>query len=740
MKKTTVFLLICIFTLSLFANEFQSTVQTSKEFVYKEKLDISFAVGHREQDPPPNYSFILNGNSDPTTYLFDSFYDYMPYSYNGHNVRLQPELSMPYGYDAGGLYISYHCSETASTGTDRRAFNSYINPDGSLFGSSATNHYDVEREGFTSIDIDPVTGNPFICWHSVIEDDNSYDCSITYDNFHLTGSTGYWKEPWILFDNPEVSEPYTEHSDDEFIWPVLMVGDSPDDGYRRIHTYGNNYTSNDAGSGHYNSLYGYADFNDNDLLMESELEWTYTSFPLMDDQHYNDKNRVNKDMIVKDNQVAFFGNYGDTLFVLLSEDSGETFTWFKEEWKIPVENPLWQDGETYEFLDDDGETPSELFFVLSNDGSHYNACFTENSSKIVWMSGVNINSAENIEGDLYMAAYFYPKIFSFDIETGEFDFYDMDIQGVDPADDQPAIPWDLDEDGNVDEYYTDDGSVYIPLSMASWFYNSDQGYQDSFFHESNFKMVANNNWIVAGWHDSKKLRWAYWGEEGYDGWLYQPEMVFSISDDFGETWSEPLFINANSNDDVEDPENYYDNNYASELEGMLPVNVTFGETLEILSNDAGSYHAKLHIAFFDDNDYGSAVGQTTGGGELNGGKLRYAALDLEFQNPWIPETDDVDDNTVFPSIINLSQNYPNPFNPETTISYNVKIDTDVKLEVFNLKGQLVTTLLDEFVTSGNHTVIWEGKDLEGKTTASGMYFYKLSSGDYSSTKKMILMK
>ena len=132
-------------------------------------------------------------------------------------------------------------------------------------------------------------------------------------------------------------------------------------------------------------------------------------------------------------------------------------------------------------------------------------------------------------------------------------------------------------------------------------------------------MVANGNWVVAGWHDATKLRWAYWGETGYDGWLKEPEMVFSISDDYGMTWSDPLYINANANDNVEDPENHYDNNYAPELEDMLPVNMTFGETLEVISNEAGNYHAKLHIAFFDDNDYGSAAGQTTGGGELNGG-------------------------------------------------------------------------------------------------------------------------
>ena len=93
--------------------------------------------------------------------------------------------------------------------------------------------------------------------------------------------------------------------------------------------------------------------------------------------------------------------------------------------------------------------------------------FSENGNKILWMTGVNINTLENREQRLYIPKYFYPKIFSFDITTETFDFYDMDIQGVDPADEQPAIPWDLDEDGSPDQF-NNDGSIYIPLSMCSF--------------------------------------------------------------------------------------------------------------------------------------------------------------------------------------------------------------------------------------------------------------------------------
>lgn len=88
----------------------------------------------------------------------------------------------------------------------------------------------------------------------------------------------------------------------------------------------------------------------------------------------------------------------------------------------------------------------------------------------------------------------------------------------------------------------------------------------------------------------------------------------------------------------------------------------------------------------------------------------------------------------------LQTNYPNPFNPVTTIAYSIKDNAPVQLEVYNLKGQLVKTLVDQIQTSGQHSVIWNGTDNSGKTVGSGVYYYRLRSGRFSSTRKMVLMK
>lgn len=88
----------------------------------------------------------------------------------------------------------------------------------------------------------------------------------------------------------------------------------------------------------------------------------------------------------------------------------------------------------------------------------------------------------------------------------------------------------------------------------------------------------------------------------------------------------------------------------------------------------------------------------------------------------------------------LSPNYPNPFNPETTISYEVASDGIVKLDIFNLKGQLVKTLVNENKVSGPHKVVWNGTDKYGRKVASGIYQYRLTTKDGRITKKMMLMK
>jgi hypothetical protein len=88
----------------------------------------------------------------------------------------------------------------------------------------------------------------------------------------------------------------------------------------------------------------------------------------------------------------------------------------------------------------------------------------------------------------------------------------------------------------------------------------------------------------------------------------------------------------------------------------------------------------------------------------------------------------------------LHQNYPNPFNPETTINFDLKENANVTLDIYNIKGQRVATLANGQFKAGVHSVMWKGTDDNGSILSSGIYFYKLSCGSYTKTRKMILMK
>jgi len=101
---------------------------------------------------------------------------------------------------------------------------------------------------------------------------------------------------------------------------------------------------------------------------------------------------------------------------------------------------------------------------------------------------------------------------------------------------------------------------------------------------------------------------------------------------------------------------------------------------------------------------------------------------------------DVNDPELPVVVTALNNNYPNPFNPETTISYSVKERGPVTIEIYNVKGQLVKTVVKGIQEPGNHTIVWNGTDDNGRSVSSGVYYYKMQAGKYSSTKKMIMMK
>ena len=102
------------------------------------------------------------------------------------------------------------------------------------------------------------------------------------------------------------------------------------------------------------------------------------------------------------------------------------------------------------------------------------------------------------------------------------------------------------------------------------------------------------------------------------------------------------------------------------------------------------------------------------------------------------------DGSMLPEQYALAQNYPNPFNPGTTIRYDVPMnegsDVPVRLEIYDVLGQMVRTLVDAPAAPGSYEVIWSAKDQAGAEVSAGVYFYRMVAGDFTMTRKMILLK
>ena len=88
----------------------------------------------------------------------------------------------------------------------------------------------------------------------------------------------------------------------------------------------------------------------------------------------------------------------------------------------------------------------------------------------------------------------------------------------------------------------------------------------------------------------------------------------------------------------------------------------------------------------------------------------------------------------------LNQNYPNPFNPVTMIHFEINEPGETRVDIFNLKGQLVNTLINKHLNVGEHQIKWDGKTIDGSLLGSGLYIYRVSINDKQMSRQMIMLK
>ena len=158
---------------------------------------------------------------------------------------------------------------------------------------------------------------------------------------------------------------------------------------------------------------------------------------------------------------------------------------------------------------------------------------------------------------------------------------------------------------------------------------------------------------------------------------------------------------------------------------MLSVSVSADSLLEgQVRLSSGQPAVGVQVRLFDLTDLRRFVGTTTD-------EVGHFALSLRAFS--------TDRGAALPTDFALGQNYPNPFNPSTIIPYQIPSSTHVRLEVFNMLGQYLATLVDGERSAGVYTAQWDGTDAAGQAVGAGVYIYRLSSGGLTVSQRMVLV-
>ena len=690
-----------------------------------EKTAIQMEVKGRPVSPSrevPAYTF----TKLPTS-LMENYYDYMIGSYNGIPIRVIPDTQYP------GYFITYH-GKRNPTGT-RRVFYAHLDAAGNLVNNNEITPT-TNNEGFSTLAVDPVSSKPLYAWHANADTDANLETQFTSDAF-MAGLSGLFNELQVIADNPYTVTPPVGNptTDNEYIWPTAQIGPSPVAGMSRAYVVMRNYATHTYGPSE-NAFIAYADFNGDMIEGAVPLVWNHTSIPEMDQWNHDATWRRPFYALTADDlgNLYYVGYHFATEAdgtTHISEQDVDIFkcsnygegTWTRiSEWShIPSWNPAGTPGGTGYFVGD-GSVPypdNEMVWAMAN-SSHLNAVNDSNGRIIfpgLW--------AQSTTGGGYWVDFQVVKSMIFDPNTEDFTISEI-YPIKDPSDtyNQAWTPWDVEAPWGEAEYFeADDGNLYLGPQILWPFPHWDETlHTDAMvFHYNNLKISEANDqgMMVAVWQDSRRALEANVNSDPeYADFSQVPEIYISYTENNGDDWSEPIILNS-----VEVPQ----------FAGIKPMWVYPADKMIYVGMENGHKVGKIGMLFYNDYTWGANAQSPPAHPTNDGGQVMFMELMIG------GSTSSEDDSA---PVVNrlLNPNYPNPFNPETTISFDMPKTDAAKLEVYNVKGQLVKTLFDGTAAFGRNSMIWNGTDNSGSAVTSGVYFYRLTTDGHSETRKMMLMK
>lgn len=321
-------------------------------------------------------------------------------------------------------------------------------------------------------------------------------------------------------------------------------------------------------------------------------------------------------------------------------------------------------------------------------GDLYNVIITENSGCGISHGGntpgywenvlISNNGTAYMGGGIHLRGEHYLKNVAVINNTAEYGGGGISCSWADVYLINTTIAQNTSEDGSGGAIYCSSGSNITLINSVIW---------ENFYYEVYFNPEYSPNSITVSYSDIQYGQNSILtNDNGTLNWLE------------GNLDDDPLFMNTG------------DHPYS--LQDMSPcINTGIPDT------------TGLHLPEFD----------LAGNPRVYGGRVDMGAY--ENQNVAIS----VNENLI-PDAVSLFQNYPNPFNPITTINYSVPKDTKVELKIYNIKGQLIKTLVNEIKPFGKYSVVWDGTDQSNHSVPSGVYLYRLKTKNDSKIRKMILLR
>ncbi len=658
----------------------------------------------------------------PPTQVMQSWYDYMP---GGYYDLPMVQFSLIQG---GGGMFAYH-ARLGNAGNPRKVYFAYFDGAGQLQPVVVPWQDESVTMGFPSVSFDNTLNRTLYAWHETHDTDSGLEVVFVHESDPIQ-FPGLYSNRFVVFDPPLLPP---GHENDEFIWPSLKTGPSPNPGMRRVYILARNASETTAGNPGTNVMIAYADYDANALQETQNLVWSYTSIPQLD-AWQNDSGDIERRFfgsfaVGNDGKIYYAGYHVASdqssnttvqepdLDVFVCDNYGAgTWQHYSFSSKVPSYNPWspWLISYAFYYQDPPVAIPDEEIYYRIVNSTHNN--LTIDSEGKLHYPGL---------WSLCLGNYDYPtsetttvKEFIFDPLSNEMSIHEIFPVAQSSSDNQWWMPWDADGDLYADSWPWPNPLPDMVYHFPYSHWDTSMNFDAMMFHYNYVRLTGSENdgRMACIWQDSYKARsYNLHPDEfpQYAPFANDPEVYLAVSPDNGRHWHQPIVLSA-----VDTPA----------FSGRTPMWFYPSDTILPFDNGGTDIWKRLYLMFMDDNDWGwPGVPSHV----IDWGNIMYMALDVQI--PTVAVQDEA-----IPAItgLNLSVS-PNPFGETCDIHTSLPSKGSATMAIYNLRGQLVRRIEFSSLPAGEAKLVWDGKDNKGMCASSGIYFIRIDNGKNQGVSKAL---